>query len=239
MKIVSCSECGLKIPTTQEVCPKCQHVISVDDENHVLVDQVGEANPSLGGTSEDHPQDGDAKDGLDEIDMAVTSLEVEQEEDFDVALIVAEKKTFDASRWIAAMGYIFFFIPLFFGYYKKSKFIKFHLKQAVSLLIFSIVLFMVLLHLRNRIDLLWSNQNYVNDMFDFLNRPEFGWETTHASGNFFNTHGLGVFLRTYILAMINALHVLPFGMMIIGIIHASKGNMRALPFIRRFTTKKK
>ena len=141
----------------------------------------------------------------------------------------------EANKWIAVVGYVFFFLPLLLGYYKKSKFAKFHTRQAFVLFVCTIVLFLGLLLLRNTIDSLWAPASATGDLLGDIMSGLPGMDVVASSQRgFFNAHGVGAFLRFYLIVMINVLHLIPFAFMIIGMINAAQGKKRQLPIIRRF-----
>jgi len=147
--------------------------------------------------------------------------------------IITPKTDEQANKWIAAIGYVIFFFPLIFNYYKESAFAKFHAKQATSLFLASIILFLGLLLLRNTMDdWFLTNADHVNyvctpvlygDGEPICIELQPAWHHGHgfAGGAFYY----------YLRWMLFALHFVPFGWMIIGIINALQGQKRVLPII--------
>ena len=128
----------------------------------------------------------------------------------------------EANKWIAAIGYVLFFLPILFGYYRKSKFAKYHATQAVYLFIASTGLFLGLVAFRNLIDSLFNPFLMTNVDGSFLSSLEFSWQ-----------HGTGVIFYFYLVAMILILHLIPFALMLIGITNAVQGKKKPLPLIGR------
>jgi len=124
----------------------------------------------------------------------------------------------ESNKVIAAIGYLLFFFPILCGYYRKSAFAKFHAKQATLLFVSSAVLFVGLV--------LFGN--LINDIF----------VTHYADASWHHGHGFagGVF-HIYLTWMLYALHLMPFALMIIGIINALQGQKKLLPIIGRFGKK--
>jgi|GEM_PF-1987671 len=148
--------------------------------------------------------------------------------------VVKSKSSDQSNKWIAAAGYVIFFLPLLSNYYKESAFVKFHAKQAASLFIASIVLFLGLLLLRNTmIDWFVTSPEHLSyvctpllyeDPFCVQVQPE--WHHGHGVAG-------GVFYH-YLKWMIFVLHFMPFVWMIIGIANALYVEKRALPIIGHF-----
>lgn len=140
---------------------------------------------------------------------------------------IISKSDEDADKWIAAFGYIVFFIPILFGFHGKSKFVNYHAKQSTILFIASTVLFIVLVVFRNVIDGLFtasSMQNF-NEIFTTV---DISWR-----------HGTGILFRYYLIGMIYALHLMPFAFMISGLIYSIQGKKKPLPLMGRFLKKEK
>jgi len=131
---------------------------------------------------------------------------------------VLPKTDEESNKLIAAIGYIFFFFPILCGYYRKSEFAKFHAKQATFLFISSAALFLGLVIFRDILHSLFTT--YSLD-FDLIINT--GWQ-----------HGFGVFFHFYLVGMINILHLMPFALMVIGIVNAVQGKRKHLPIIGRF-----
>ena len=131
---------------------------------------------------------------------------------------VLPKTDEESNKLIAAIGYIFFFFPILCGYYRKSAFAKFHAKQATLLFISSTVLFLGLVIFR---DIL--NSLFTTHLLDFDFTIDTAWQ-----------HGFGVFFHFYLIGMINILHLMPFALMVIGIVNAFQGKRKHLPIIGRF-----
>lgn len=234
MKIMNCPECGLKITDAQDECPKCQTKIEdiVEDvASEEVVDEVSAVYPEesveeellcencLAPLSEDQnfcQLCGDSASAIETHNNPVTP-----------------KTDAEANKWVAALGYVFFFFPFFFGYYRKSKFSKFHANQALALFLSTIVLFLTLLAFKNFVDWLWEpTANADLPLLDLIGTPDL---LPEASRGFFGTHGTGAFLHVYLIAMLNLLHLTPFAFMIMGVVNAIQGKKRQLPVIRRFT----
>lgn len=120
---------------------------------------------------------------------------------------------------LAAIGYLVFFLPILLGSHRKSKFIKYHAKQAVVLFIVSTVLFLGLVVLRN-----WLDDLFTASLTSNLNE---GFTLTDISWR----HGSGVLFHYYLTWMIYALHFVPFALMVTGFINAIQGKKSPLPFI--------
>jgi len=127
----------------------------------------------------------------------------------------------ESNKFIAAIGYVVFFFPILCGYYRKSAFAKFHAKQATLLFISSTVLFLGLIIFRDILNSLFTT--YLLDL-DFTIST--AWQ-----------HGFGVFFHFYLIGMINILHLMPFALMLIGIVNAFQGKKKYLPIIGRFIKK--
>lgn len=224
MKMISCPECSLTITDTQNVCPKCQAKIE-----HTVGERIADAS---------------AKEVTEEILCENCMAPLSEGQNFcqscgDTASAietqnnpVVPKTDVEANKWIAAVGYVFFFFPFFFGYYRKSKFAKFHANQALGLFLSTIALFLVLLAFRNLVDWLWEpGAGTDQPLLDLIGQdllPEGG-------RSFFSVHGSGAFLRVYLVAMLNLLHLTPFAFMIMGIVNAVRGKKRQLPVVGYFT----
>jgi len=114
----------------------------------------------------------------------------------------------ESNKLIAAIGYLFFFFPVLCGYYRNSKFAKFHAKQATLLFIGSLMWFLSLIIVRTII------------------------ESTMVM---YDGHGFtATWVYYYIRVMIQIMHLLPFSLMFIGFFNAMQGKKRPLPIIRRF-----
>jgi len=235
MKMMNCPECGLKITNVQEECPKCQ--TKIEDNLEEITEEVSSE------TSVEEVIDEGTETLLCENCMAPLN----EDQNFcqlcgDTANAidthenpVVPKTDVEANKWVAAVGYVFFFFPFFFGYYRKSKFAKFHANQALALFLSTIVLFLTLLAFRNLVDWLWEPTASADQpLLDLIGSPYLLPETGSQAG-FFNTHGMGAFLRVYLIAMLNLLHLVPFTFMIMGIVNALQGKKRQLPVVRRFT----
>ena len=121
---------------------------------------------------------------------------------------VIPKTDEESNKLIAAIGYIFFFFPILCGYYRNSKFAKFHAKQATLLFIGSLVWFLGLIIVRTIIE---------------------------STMLMHNGHGFtATWVLHYFRIMIQILHLLPIGMVAIGIINTLQGKKRPLPIIGRF-----
>lgn len=127
----------------------------------------------------------------------------------------------DANKLIAAVAYIVFFIPILFGFHRKSKFVKYHTKQATFLFISSTILFLVLVVFRNIIDGLFTTTPMQN-IDEIFTTIDTSWR-----------HGTGVLFRYYLIGMIYALHLMPFAFMIIGFINSIQGKKKPLPLMGR------
>jgi len=114
----------------------------------------------------------------------------------------------ESNKLIAAIGYPLFFFPVLCGYYRNSKFAKFHSKQATLLFIGSLVWFLGLVIIRTIIE---------------------STMTMHEGHGFTATTVLH-----YLRVMIQIMHWLPFGLMFIGFFNAMQGKKRPLPIIGRF-----
>lgn len=134
---------------------------------------------------------------------------------------IIPKSDEDANRGSAAIGYIFFFIPIFIGYYRKSSFAKFHAKQAVILFVFSVILFLGLAILNQII----NSFSVANGIEYFLDGENIPWHQGLGTG--------GIFYH-YLTWMIQILHLMPFVFMLLGIFNALRRRKQALPFIGRF-----
>jgi len=234
MKMMNCPECGLKITDAQDECPKCQTKIEDIVEEVASERRVDEVNNA-------HTEEDVTEETLCENCMAPLS----EDQNFcqlcgDTANAiethdnpVTPKTDVEANKWVAAVGYVFFFFPFFFGYYRKSKFAKFHANQALALFLSTLALFLTLLVFKNLVDWLWEPAaNADLPLLDLIGSPDLLPETGRG---FFGTHGTGAFLRIYLIAMLNLLHLIPFTFMIMGIVNAVQGKKRQLPVIRRFT----
>ena len=116
------------------------------------------------------------------------------------------------SKFIAALGYIVFFFPLLCGGYQKSSFAKFHAKQATLLFIASAILFVGLIWFRSLLSRLFPTESIA-------------WHRGYwAISSFY----------LYLRGMIYALHLMPFALMIVGMISSAWGKKRRLPVIGRF-----
>jgi len=126
----------------------------------------------------------------------------------------------ESNRLVAALGYICFFFPILFGFYRKSAFAKFHTKQATVLFFFSIISLLLLVTLRNTVDSIFYSTTITNS-----------WHQGHgiSAGALYH----------YIIWVIYALHLTPFAMMFIGIINALRRKKNPLPVIGRFTISEK
>lgn len=136
---------------------------------------------------------------------------------------VVPKSDAEANKWIAAIGYVIFFFPALFGFHRKSKFVKFHAKQATALFIASTVLFLALVIFRDILDDLFTLSPMPNLSEIFTMNDTTAWR-----------HGTGVLFQYYLVGMIYALHLMPFALMIIGFIHSVQGEKKPLPFVGRF-----
>ena len=132
---------------------------------------------------------------------------------------VIPKTDAESNRLLAAVGYLLFFLPILFGYYRKSAFAKFHAKQATLLFILSTALFLGLVILREVINFFLTTTAYISDINVLLNTA---WQ-----------HGFGVFFHFYLVGMINILHLMPFALMLIGVFNALQGKKKPLPIIGR------
>ena len=235
MKMIPCPSCGLKITDTHTECPKCQ--INIQPSKIINNNETSHESKQVLDVSDtdfkeeillEAPQTGEATDVYLEPEESAEEIEREEEnEDAFTESPQIEKRAYDYHPLIAALGYVFFFIPLFFIHKTKSKFLRFHFKQSLALFISTIVLFIGLLALRNFVDSLW-HPVVVTD-FPIIDIVPF----QNYQSSFFNQHGLGIFLRTYLLVMFNILHVLPFAYMLFGIVAASQKKFTPLPLVRR------
>lgn len=154
---------------------------------------------------------------------------------------VIPKTDAESNKLIAAIGYIFFFFPILCGYYRNSAFAKFHAKQATLLFISSTLLFLGLIMFREILDSLfltssvadvpslediWSGAATV-DINGLVSTP---WHRGHMTG--------GLFYH-YLVWMLYALHLIPFALMLVGIVNSIQGKERRLPIIGRFVKNKK
>ena len=133
---------------------------------------------------------------------------------------VIPKTDAESNKFLAAIGYILFFVPILCGYYRKSAFARFHAKQATLLFISSTAFFLGLVVLREIINTLLTTTEYIRDFTFILNTA---WQ-----------HGFGVFFHFYLIGMINILHLMPFALMLIGIFNVMQGKKKHLPIIGRF-----
>lgn len=143
---------------------------------------------------------------------------------------VVPKTDEETSRFLAAIGYVFFFVPLIVEYYRESAFVKFHAKQATALFVFNTILFLILAVLRNRLDYFALSHidtisAILNINFNPLEYMRIPWHRGHATGGFY---------YHYLTWMIYLLHLLPFVLMIMGIVNAARGKVEQLPLIRFF-----
>ena len=122
----------------------------------------------------------------------------------------------ESNKFSAAIGYIFFFFPILSGQYQKSPFARFHARQAMLLFRSSIILFLVLTISRNFLVTLFS-----------IRVPDL--DHIHAIWQ----HGTGGLFYYYLITMINLLHLMPFGLMLVGMINALQGNKKKLPVVNR------
>ena len=122
---------------------------------------------------------------------------------------VIPKTDEESNRLIAGIGYFLFFFPILCGYYRNSKFAKFHAKQATLLFAMSIVLFIGLIFTRTIVDSTMI-------MYD---------------GHRFSTAHL---FHHYLRVMIQVLHLLPICLMLVGFVNSLQGKKRPLPIIGRF-----
>lgn len=134
---------------------------------------------------------------------------------------IIPKSDEDANKWIAAVGYIVFFLPILFEFYRKSKFVKYHAKQAAILFIASTILFLVLVVFRNILDGLFTVSPMPNPN-EIFTTADTSWR-----------HGTGVLFQYYLTGMIYALHLMPFAFMITGFINSVQGEEKPLPLIGR------
>ena len=144
---------------------------------------------------------------------------------------VAKKPKTEAHRFISTIGYIVFFIPILFGFHRKTPFSRYHAKQATILFILSTFLFIGLIVLRNVLDDLFT-ASHVLDFEDVLFTNPF--ETDVVTTNMLWRHGAGVLFHFYLTWMIHALHLMPFALMLIGMLNAASGKMKPLPVVGRF-----
>ena len=141
-----------------------------------------------------------------------------------------------ANKWIAVIGYVIFFFPLIFNYYKESAFIKFHAKQATRLFLSSLILFLGLLLLRNTMDdWFLTSADDINYVCSAALNSEGEPICLPLSPVWHHGHGFagGIFYH-YLNWMLFSLHFAPFVFMIIGMINASQGEKRPLPIIGHF-----
>jgi len=121
---------------------------------------------------------------------------------------VIPKTDEESNRFVAALGYLFFFFPILAGYYRRSRFAKFHAKQATILFFASIAFFLGLIIVRTFIE---------------------------SSLLMYDAHGItSVIVYWYLRIMIQILHLLPFALMLVGFFNALQGKKRPLPIIGRF-----
>lgn len=140
---------------------------------------------------------------------------------------VIPKTDAESNRLVAALGYVCFFFPILFGFYRKSSFAKFHTKQATVLFFFSLLTLFVLVGLRNAVD-----QAFIGGIgLGYRLIPNFDDPSWHHGHGF--TGGILYFYLTWV---IYALHFTPFAMMIIGMVNALRRKKNRLPLIGRFTT---
>lgn len=142
-------------------------------------------------------------------------------ESLDSVASTIAKSDEDSNKFIAAVAYIVFFIPILFGFHRKSKFVKYHTKQATFLFISSTILFLVLVVFRNIMDGLFTSipMQHSDEIFTTIDTS---WR-----------HGTGILFRYYLIAMIYALHLMPFAFMIIGFIYSIQGKKKPLPLMGR------
>ncbi|MCL1990817.1 MAG: hypothetical protein FWG67_08015 [Defluviitaleaceae bacterium] len=141
----------------------------------------------------------------------------------------------EAHKWLAAIGYIFFFIPLIYEHYKASAFAKFHAKQATTLFIANVIFFLVLIAIRSVLDRWFFMTSPV--LTDF---PLSDYQQIRLTSSALQYHHHGVAGRLfyfYLEWMIYFLHFLPFAFAIIGILNALQGKKQPLPVIGHFVSK--
>jgi len=142
---------------------------------------------------------------------------------------VIPKTDEESNKLIAAVGYIFFFFPILCGYYRKSAFAKFHAKQATLLFISSTALFLGLIVFRNILDRLFiTSEQYANPTSSSIMLFNSSWHHGHWTGGLF---------YWYLTGMVYVLHLMPFALMIVGMINAVQAKKRHLPIIGRFVKK--
>jgi uncharacterized membrane protein len=121
---------------------------------------------------------------------------------------VIPKTDEESNKFFAALGYFFFFLPILGGYYRNSKFAKFHAKQATLLFAGSLAWFLGLVISRSIIE---------------------------STLGMYDAHGItATWVYWYLRVMIQIMHLLPFGLMFIGFFNAVQGKKRPLPIIGRF-----
>jgi len=160
---------------------------------------------------------------------AVEEVE-EVEETEEIEAVVQSKRGNESNNIIVASGYIIFFLPVLCGYYRKSDFAKFHTKQATLLFIANTILFLVLVLFRSLLDYLV-----------IPSIPRQGVSLTQILLTPFTRHHelrTGGLFYWYLRVMLYALHLMPFALMLMGIINVLQGKIRRLPVIGRFVNKK-
>ncbi|MCL2559822.1 MAG: hypothetical protein FWE07_04985 [Turicibacter sp.] len=261
MKILNCPECGLTLTDAQSECPRCHTKI---DNDLTAGEQGSERGPkSVKEEMIQAVIEAEAEELTEQIDdvqkteeeliaaaveaEALAAMEEEAAENLCETCLspVEEGQNFchlcgstveaaetvqapalpktdeEANKWVAVIGYIFFFFPAIVGYYNKSKFSKFHAKQAFALLLSSIVLFMILVIFKDILDGLFRTIVPLGGPFGTVS--ELSWH-----------HGTGVIFHYYLIGMINLVHLMPFVLMIIGMINAIQGKKKPLPIVGKF-----
>ena len=138
------------------------------------------------------------------------------------AVSLMPKADESTNKFIAMIGYLCFFLPIFYGYYKKSTFINFHAKQARRLFKFSVLLFLGLVLSRNLLVFLFTTTT-----------PHQLHSSVYFTANTMFRHGLGRFFYYYLDLIINLLHLMPFALMLVGCFNAIYGKQKQLPLINR------
>jgi len=253
MKMLNCPECGLTVTDAQVECPKCHTKIVSEAETVVEVDTVNtdEKIDAIAAVVEAEALAAIEEEELAQNEENVCELcmsTIEEGQNFCKLCgsnVEAQEATEhpeipksdeDSNKIIAAVGYIVFFFPILFGYYRKSKFAKFHAKQATYLFVASVILFMGLVVFRNILNSIMfaspeiDSANIEYAIFTYLTTGEnvlngTPWHHGHITGGFF---------YWYLRIMLYSLHLLPFILMVIGIVNALQGKKRKLPIVGRF-----
>jgi len=233
-----CPKCHTKIETILEEVKEQEETsireeISIDstqvittDEN-LIAENIETADNVLLENETDIPPAQPNEDSLDvhceicesKIDSGLKLCETCEVSEAEINAPIVKKPKTDAqaNRFYAALGYVFFFIPMLILPYKKSEFLTFHAKQAQTFFFASVVFYVAIMLFTNFLTETFFRYRFYGNHLD--NYP----------------HGFGgsVFF-VYLRIIIYILHFIPFLLMAIGIFNALTLKTEDLPITSRF-----